>query len=85
MELDELVKLGSLAASGLVGYGVLQGKVKSITDRIARVERHLDVAENRIQEHSVSMAEVQADLKHVVSSLASIEQKLDMIMREKIA
>lgn len=85
MELDELVKLGSLAASGLVGYGVLQGKVKSITDRIARVERHLDAAENRIQEHSVSMAEVQADLKHVVSSLASIEQKLDMIMREKTA
>lgn len=85
MELDELVKLGSLLASGLVGYGVLQGKVKSITERLARVERQIDAAENRIQEHSVSMAEVQADLKHVVSSLAIIEQKLDMIMREKSA
>lgn len=83
MELDEAVKLGSLLASGLVGYGVLQGKVKSTIERLARVERQLDVAENRIQEHSVSMAEVQADLKHVVSSLAIIEQKLDMIMREK--
>ena len=85
MEVEELVKLGSLLASGLVGYGVLQGKVKSLTERLARVERQIDAAENRIQEHSVSMAEVQADLKHVVSSLAIIEQKLDVIMREKSA
>ena len=83
MDLDELLKLGSLLASGLVGYGTLHGRVKSLTERMERVELHIDNAENRIQEHSVSMAEVQADLKHVVSCLAVIEQKLDLIMREK--
>ena len=85
MEIEELVKLGSIVASGLVGYGVLQGKVKSLAERMCRLERQIDAAENRIQEHSVSMAEVQADMKHVVSSLATIEQKLDMILREKTA
>lgn len=85
MEMDEIVKLGSLLASGLVGYGVLQGKVKSLTERLTRVETQIDAAENRIQDHSVSMAEMQADMKHVVSSLATIEQKLDMILREKSA
>lgn len=85
MEVDELVKLGSLLASGLVGYGVLQGKVKSLAERLTRVETQIDAAENRIQDHSVSMAEMQADMKHVVSSLAIIEQKLDMIIREKSA
>lgn len=85
MDLDEILKLGSLLASGLVGYGILHGRVKSLTERMERVELHIDTAENRIQEHSVSMAEVQADLKHVVSSLAIIEQKLDVIMREKSA
>ena len=79
MEVDELVKLGSLLASGLVGYGVLQGKVKSLAERLTRVETQIDAAENRIQDHSVSMAEMQADMKHVVSSLAIIEQKLDII------
>ena len=83
MDLDEILKLGSLLASGLVGYGILHGRVKSLTERMERVELHIDNAENRIQEHSVSMAEVQADLKHVVSCLAIIEQKLDVIMREK--
>ena len=83
MDLDEILKLGSLLASGLVGYGILHGRVKSLTERMERVELHIDNAENRIQEHSVSMAEVQADLKHVVSSLAIIEQKLDVTMREK--
>jgi hypothetical protein len=85
MEMDEIVKLGSLLASGLVGYGVLQGKVKSLAERLTRVETQIDAAENRIQDHSVSMAEMQADMKHVVSSLAIIEQKLDMIIREKSA
>ena len=85
MDLEEIIKLGSLLASGLVGYGILHGRVKSLTERMERVELHIDTAENRIQEHSVSMAEVQADLKHVVSSLAVIEQKLDLIMREKSA
>ena len=85
MEIEELVKIGSLVASGLVGYGVLQGKVKSLAERLTRVERQIDTAEGRIQDHSVSMAEMQADMKHVVSSLAIIEQKLDMIIREKSA
>lgn len=85
MEIEELVKIGSLVASGLVGYGVLQGKVKSLAERLTRVEHQVDTAENRIQDHSVSMAEMQADMKHVVSSLAIIEQKLDMIIREKSA
>ncbi len=85
MEVEELVKIGSLVASGLVGYGVLQGKVKSLAERLTRVEHQVDTAENRIQDHSVSMAEMQADMKHVVSSLAIIEQKLDMIIREKSA
>ena len=85
MEIDELVKIGSLVASGLVGYGVLQGKVKSLAERLTRVEHQIDTAESRIQDHSVSMAEMQADMKHVVSSLAIIEQKLDMIIREKSA
>lgn len=85
MEVEELVKIGSLVASGLVGYGVLQGKVKSLAERLARVERQVDTAESRIQDHSVSMAEMQADMKHVVSSLAIIEQKLDVIIREKSA
>lgn len=85
MEMDELVKLGSLVASGLVGYGILQGKVKSLAERLTRVEHQIDTAEDRIQDHSVSMAEMQADMKHVVSSLAIIEQKLDMIIREKSA
>lgn len=85
MEIEELVKIGSLVASGLVGYGVLQGKVKSLAERLTRVERQIDTAESRIQDHSVSMAEMQADMKHVVSSLAIIEQKLDMIIREKSA
>lgn len=85
MEMDELIKLGSLAASGLVGYGILQGKVKSLADRVTRVEQQIDTAEDRIQDHSISMAEMQADMKHVVSSLAIIEQKLDMIIREKSA
>ena len=83
--MDELVKLGSLVASGLVGYGILQGKVKSLAERLTRVEHQIDTAEARIQDHSVSMAEMQADMKHVVSSLAIIEQKLDMIIREKSA
>lgn len=85
MEMDELLKLGSLAASGLIGYGILQGKVKSLSERLTRVEHQIDTAEDRIQDHSVSMAEMQADMKHVVSSLAIIEQKLDMIIREKSA
>ena len=85
MEIEEIVKIGSLVASGLVGYGVLQGKVKSLAERLTRVERQIDTAEGRIQDHSVSMAEMQADMKHVVSSLAIIEQKLDMIIREKSA
>ena len=85
MEMDELVKLGSLAASGLVGYGILQGKVKSLAERLTRVEGQIDTAENRIQEHSVSMAEAQANMKHVLASLTTIEQKLDMILREKSA
>lgn len=85
MEMDELLKLGSLVASGLVGYGILQGKVKSLAERLTRVEHQIDTAEDRIQDHSVSMAEMQADMKHVVSSLAIIEQKLDMIIREKSA
>lgn len=85
MEMDELIKLGSLVASGLVGYGILQGKVKSLAERLTRVEHQIDTAEDRIQDHSVSMAEMQADMKHVVSSLAIIEQKLDMIIREKSA
>lgn len=83
MEVEELIKLGSVVASGLVGYGILQGKVKSLGERLSRVEHQVDAAENRIQDHSVSMAEMQADMKHVVSSLATIEQKLDMILREK--
>lgn len=83
MEVDELVKLGSVVASGLVGYGILQGKVKSLAERLSRVEHQVDTAETRIQDHSVSMAEMQADMKHVVSSLATIEQKLDMILRER--
>lgn len=83
MEVDELVKLGSVVASGLVGYGILQGKVKSLAERLTRVEHQVDTAETRIQDHSVSMAEMQADMKHVVSSLATIEQKLDMILRER--
>lgn len=83
--MDELLKLGSLVASGLVGYGILQGKVKSLAERLTRVEHQIDTAEDRIQDHSVSMAEMQADMKHVVSSLAIIEQKLDMIIREKSA
>lgn len=85
MEMEELIKLGSLVASGLVGYGILQGKVKSLAERLTRVEHQIDTAEDRIQDHSVSMAEMQADMKHVVSSLAIIEQKLDMIIREKSA
>lgn len=85
MEIDELVKLGSLAASGLVGYGILQGKVKSLAERLTRVEHQVDNAENRIQEHSVNMAEMQVTMKHVLASLATIEQKLDMILREKSA
>ena len=85
MDLDEILKLCSLLASVLVGYGILHGRVKSLTERVERVELHIDNAENRIQEHSVSMAEVRADLKHVVSSLAVIEQKLDLIMGEKSA
>lgn len=85
MEMDELIKLGSLAASGLVGYGILQGKVRSLAERLTRVERQVDNAENRIQEHSVNMAEMQVTMKHVLASLATIEQKLDMILREKSA
>ena len=83
MEIEELLKIGSLIASGLVGYGVLQGKVKSLAERITRVERQIDAAEDHIQEHSVNMAEMQANMKHVLTSLATIEQKLDVILREK--
>lgn len=80
MEVDELIKLGSLAASGLVGYGVLQGKVKSLTDRVTRVEQQIDTAEDRIQDHSISMAELRADVKHVMDTLNSIDDKLDKIL-----
>ena len=80
---EELIKLGSLVASGLVGYGVLQGKVKGIAERLGKVENKIENNESQIHGHSVSIAEARADMKYVVNSLATIEQKIDKILSER--
>lgn len=82
MEIEEILKLGGVIISGAVGYGILQGKVKTLSEKANKLEHKSEVMEDRIQTHAINMAEIRADMKHVVTSLNTIELKLDKILQK---
>lgn len=80
MSIQNIFEVGSILVSVAVGYGILQGRVKNLTERVNKLESTTETLSNKIQDQAVNVVEIKANMKHVMDSLVIIENKLDKIL-----
>lgn len=80
MSIQNIFEVGSILGSVAVGYGILQGRVKNLTERVNKLESTTETLSNKIQDQAVNVVEIKANMKHVMDSLVVIENKLDKIL-----
>ena len=80
LTLTDIIELASIAVSIAVGYGMLQGRFNSVSERVEKLESVVNVLGEKVNDHSVNFAEIKSDMKHVMDSLTNIEHKVDKIL-----
>lgn len=80
LTLTDIIELASIAISIAVGYGMLQGRFNSVSERVEKLESVVNVLGEKVNDHSVNFAEIKSDMKHVMDSLTNIEHKVDKIL-----
>lgn len=80
METKELIEIAGLLLTNAISFGVLKGRVSSLSERLQTAEKKIEMVDEKVNLHSVSMAEVKSDMKHVMDKLTSIEEKLDKVL-----
>ena len=78
--LTDIIELASIAVSIAVGYGMLQGRFNSVSERVEKLESVVNTLGEKVNDHSVNFAEIKSDMKHVMDSLTNIEHKVDKIL-----
>lgn len=80
LTLTDIIELASIAVSIAVGYGMLQGRFNSVSERVEKLESVVNTLGEKVNDHSVNFAEIKSDMKHVMDSLTNIEHKVDKIL-----
>lgn len=80
LTLTDIIELASIAVSIAVGYGMLQGRFNSVSERVEKLENVVNALGEKVNDHSVNFAEIKSDMKHVMDSLTNIEHKVDKIL-----
>lgn len=80
LTLTDIIELASIAVSIAVGYGMLQGRFNSVSERVEKLEGVVHSLGDKVNDHAVNVAEIKADMKHVMDSLTNIEYKVDKIL-----
>lgn len=80
LTLTDIIELSSIAISIAVGYGMLQGRFNSVSERVEKLESVVNTLGEKVNDHSVNFAEIKSDMKHVMDSLTNIEHKVDKIL-----
>lgn len=80
LTLTDIIELASIGISIAVGYGMLQGRFNSVSERVEKLESVVNVLGEKVNDHSVNFAEIKSDMKHVMDSLTNIEHKVDKIL-----
>lgn len=80
LTLTDIIELASIGISIAVGYGMLQGRFNSVSERVEKLENVVNVLGEKVNDHSVNFAEIKSDMKHVMDSLTNIEHKVDKIL-----
>lgn len=80
LTLTDIIELASIAISIAVGYGMLQGRFNSVSERVEKLESVVNTLGEKVNDHSVNFAEIKSDMKHVMDSLTNIEHKVDKIL-----
>lgn len=80
LTLTDIIELASIAISIAVGYGMLQGRFNSVSERVEKLESVVNTLGDKVNDHSVNFAEIKSDMKHVMDSLTNIEHKVDKIL-----
>jgi len=83
LTLTDIIELASIAVSIAVGYGMLQGRFNSVSDRVEKLEGVVSTISDKVNDHAVSFAEIKSDMKHVMDSLTTIESKVDKILTKE--
>lgn len=80
LTLTDIIELASIGISIAVGYGMLQGRFNSVSERVEKLESVVNTLGEKVNDHSVNFAEIKSDMKHVMDSLTNIEHKVDKIL-----
>ena len=83
LTLTDIIELASIAVSIAVGYGMLQGRFNSVSERVEKLEGVVSTIGDKVNDHSVNFAEIKSDMKHVMDSLTNIEHKVDKILTKE--
>lgn len=78
--LTDIIEIASIVVSMAVGYGMLQGKFNAVSERVNKLEGVVHSLGDKVNDHAVNVAEIKADMKHVMDSLTNIEHKVDKIL-----
>lgn len=81
--LTDIIEIASIVVSMAVGYGMLQGKFNAVSDRVNKLEGVVNSLGDKVNDHAVNVAEIKADMKHVMDSLTNIEYKVDKILTKE--
>ena len=80
LTLTDIIELASIVISIAIGYGMLQGRFNSVSERVEKLEGVVSTISDKVNDHSVNFAEIKSDMKHVMDSLTNIEHKVDKIL-----
>lgn len=80
MEIVDILEILGLLITNAVSYGMLKAKVNNLHDQTNKLDNRITHVDDKVNDHSVTMAELRADVKHVMDTLNSIDDKLDKIL-----
>ena len=83
LTLTDIIELASIAISIAVGYGMLQGRFNSVSERVDKLEGVVSTLSDKVNDHAINFAEIKSDMKHVMDSLTTIESKVDKILTKE--
>lgn len=76
----DLLEILGLLLTNAISFGVLKANVSESKEKIRRLEVRIDTLDTKVNDHSVSMAELNANMTNVMTKLTVIEEKLDRVL-----
>lgn len=80
MEFKDIVEIVGLLLTTAISFGFLKGKVSTLSDNVHRNEKRLDKIDDKVNDHSVNMAELTVLMNNVRNTLSDMNEKLDKIL-----